>query len=75
MSDLKHAETKIDGQRRAIREHIAKFERYPDRNDKRTAVKTVERAQNEITSIKRRHPRVAARWEDTWKPPGGWDRG
>jgi hypothetical protein len=43
--DLKTTETKIAGHRKAIRAHIAKFERYPAAQDKAFALKTIERVQ------------------------------
>lgn len=66
--DLKKTETKIAGHRRAIREHIAKYERYPAAQDKAFALKTIERAQGTIRDLKRRQPRASSSYEDTWRP-------
>ncbi len=66
MSDEK---AKLDGQRRAIREHISKFERSTATQDKRFALKTIENCQREIRALKRRNPRLGASFEDTWQPP------
>lgn len=59
---------KIEGQRRAIREHIDKYARYPHEQDKRTALKTIQNAQRQIESLKRRNPRLGSSREDTWRP-------
>ncbi|WP_286928881.1 MULTISPECIES: hypothetical protein [Aeromicrobium] len=67
--DLKKTEAKIAGQRKAIRDHIAKYERYPAAQDKAFAVKTIERVQDTIRDLKRRQPRASSSYEDTWKPP------
>ena len=50
--------TKREGQRRAIREHIDKYRRYPRLQDKQTALKTVQNAQRQIADLKRRNPRL-----------------
>lgn len=38
---------KLEGQRRAIRERIDKYARYPHELDKRTALKTIQNAQRQ----------------------------
>jgi hypothetical protein len=60
---------KIAGQRRAVREHIAKFENYPNANDKAFALKTVRRCQNEISDLLAKHRHWDSSWEDDWNPP------
>jgi len=59
---------KLEGQRRAIREHINKHARYPNEQDKRTALKSIQNAQRQIESLKRRNPRLGSSREDTWRP-------
>lgn len=66
--DLRKTEKKIAGHRRAIREHIAKYERYPDDRDKAFALKTIERVQGTIRDLKHRQPRASSSYEDTWRP-------
>lgn len=67
--DLKRTETKLAGHRGAIREHIAKYERYPAPQDKAFALKTIARVQDTIRDLKRRQPRASSSYEDTWSPP------
>ena len=69
MADRKTTEAKIAGHRKAIREHIAKFERYPAAQDKAFALKTIQRVQGTIRDLKRRQPRASSSYEDTWQPP------
>ena len=59
---------KLDGHRRAIREHIEKYERYPAKQDKDFALKTIQRVQREIADLKRRNSRLGDSREDTWRP-------
>lgn len=62
--------SRIESQRRAIREHIEKFNRYPVRQDKEYALKTIYRCQNEIRNIKDRcSSYIESSWEDTWTAP------
>jgi hypothetical protein len=61
-------EAKLEGQRRAIREHIDKYSRYPSQRDKQTALKTIQNAQRHIADLKRRNPRFGDSREDTWRP-------
>ncbi|MFI5915145.1 hypothetical protein [Dactylosporangium sp. NPDC051541] len=62
------AEKKIQGHRKAVRDHIDKYRRYPDPNDKKFALKTIQRVQGEITSLKRRKATIRDSWEDSWRP-------
>jgi len=61
-------ERKIEGHRRAIREHIEKYKKYPDKHDKEFALKTIQRVQHEIADLKRRKPNIRASYEDSWRP-------
>ena len=59
---------KIDGHRRAIREHIDKIEAYAHDYDKDYAEKTVHRVQREIQSLKERcSSHIPDSWEDAWR--------
>jgi hypothetical protein len=60
--------TKLEGQRRAVRDHIDKYNRYPSQQEKQTALKTVQNAQSHIAALKRRNPRLGDSYEDTWRP-------
>jgi NADPH-dependent 7-cyano-7-deazaguanine reductase QueF-like protein len=60
---------KLAGQRKAVREHIGKYEEYPDAYDKAFALKTVRRVQNEISALRAKHKHWAYSWEDDWNPP------
>ncbi len=64
------AMSRIEGHRRAIREHIDKFERYPYPQDKEFALKTIQRCQNEIANLKRQcNVSIEDSWEDYWTAP------
>lgn len=58
----------LEGHRRAIRDHIAKYERYTDQHDKEFALKTVRRVQGRARALVRKHPTLANSWEDGWSP-------
>ena len=61
---------RIEGQRRAIREHIEKFNRYEYRQDKDFALKTISRCQREIEDLKRKcNVYIESSWEDSWSAP------
>ena len=63
------AEKLLEGQRRAIREHIDKYNRYEHSYDKDTALKTIRRCQGEIRDIKSScNVSTSDSWEDTWNP-------
>ena len=64
MSDV---ERKLAGHRRAVKEHIDKYNRYPAKQDKDFALKTIQRIQNEIADLKRRNRTAGSSWEDTWR--------
>jgi len=59
---------KIDGHRRAVRDHIDKYKRYPVQQDKDFALKTIRRVQGEIADLMRKNPRARSSWEDSWRP-------
>lgn len=67
-SSLSEAKVKVDGQRRAIREHVAKHENYPLQQDKTFATKTIRNCQSHIQEELRRYPQIRGSWEDSWKP-------
>lgn len=68
MGDTKDAEKKLEGQRRAIQEHINKYKTYPHAQDKDFALKTIRNAQQQIADIKKRAPNTSNSPLDTWKP-------
>jgi len=57
----------VEGQRRAIREHIEKYETLPER-DKYTALRTIQNAQNQIQKLKSRKSSLGYSYEDDWRP-------
>jgi len=60
---------KIEGHRAAIRGHIGKYNDYPVDYDKEFALKTIRRAQDEISKLKgRANVQIAYSWEDDWTP-------
>ena len=62
----------LEGHRSAVRDHIAKWRRYADANDKRFAEKTIENAHTHIAKIKSDHPSLnQASAEDFWTPRNG----
>ena len=66
------AKKDLDGARSAVREHIAKWRKYPDTNDKAFAAKTIERVQRDIAKIKSDHPSLSSSApEDSWNPRNG----
>ena len=59
----------IEGHRRAIREHIDKYNTYPYQYDKDYALKTIRRCQGEIETLKNQcNVYIESSWEDTWNP-------
>ena len=59
----------IEGQRRAIREHIEKYNSYPHQYDKDFALKTIRRCQGEIRTLKSQcNVSIDSSWEDDWNP-------
>jgi hypothetical protein len=65
---MSNEEKKVEGHRRAIREHIEKYQRYVDERDKNFALKTIQRVQKEIADLKRRKPNIRSKPEDSWRP-------
>ncbi|WP_146082398.1 hypothetical protein [Rathayibacter sp. AY1C5] len=66
--NLSQARAKLDGQRRAVREHIEKWKKYPEPYEKEGAWKTIQNAQSHIKKIRESHSALAASFEDTWRP-------
>ncbi|MDR2895769.1 MAG: hypothetical protein LBV30_03850 [Propionibacteriaceae bacterium] len=67
--NLAQARKAIEGQRAAIREHISKYHRYQHPDDKMTAWKTIQNAQEQIRKLKRRYPGLDSySSEDSWSP-------
>jgi len=64
------ARQELRGQRRAISEHVAKYQRYAQPYEKDFALKTIRSAQAHISRLKSSHPSLAhdSSWEDTWRP-------
>lgn len=62
------ARTKVDGHRKAIRDHIDKYKRYEDENDKRFALKTIANAQQQIADLRGKHSTIPPSAEDSWRP-------
>ena len=60
---------KIEAQRASIREHIDKYERYPNERDKQFALDTIPRCQERIASLKYScNVSIDSSWEDNWTP-------
>lgn len=59
---------KVDGQRRAIRMHIEKYQRFTLTYEKQTALRTIDLAQREIGNLRKRKPSIKESWEDRWRP-------
>ncbi|TDO68419.1 hypothetical protein EV651_102340 [Kribbella sp. VKM Ac-2571] len=68
--NLARAREKLDGQRRAVREHVEKWQRYVEAYEKNGALKTIQNAQRHIQKIKSDYPtlRNDNRSEDAWRP-------
>lgn len=60
--------TKLEGQRRAVREHIEKYNKYHDERDKNFALKTIRNCQNRISLILKKHSHWPSSYEDDWTP-------
>ena len=58
--------TKLAGHRKAIEEHIAKYEHYSHDQDKQYALKTIRRIQSEIRAIRNGNSHLAPDWQDDW---------
>jgi hypothetical protein len=67
-------EKKLEGGRRAVRQHIAKFNEFKRLEDKRFALRSISIAQNEIASVRRQHPQWPKSDEDDWEPTRGWEK-
>jgi hypothetical protein len=64
------ARDELEGQRRAIRQHVDKYRRYTEKYEKDFALKTIRNAQTQISRLKSRYPSVSrdSSWEDNWRP-------
>jgi hypothetical protein len=60
----------LEGMRKAVEEHIGKYQSYPDRQDKETALKTIQRVQGDIAATKAKHPSLTndSSRLDSWRP-------
>nr|WP_315468627.1 hypothetical protein [uncultured Undibacterium sp.] len=65
-------EKKLAGHRASVREHVKKFDQYPDERDKDFALKTISRVQTEIASLLKQHAHWKSSWEDGWEAPRNW---
>ena len=62
----------LDGARGAAREHIEKWRKYPNEQDKGFALKTLDRVQRDIAKLKSDHPSLnSSSPEDTWTTRNG----
>lgn len=62
------AKKELESMRSSVSEHVEKYKRYPDKNDKEFALKTIRRVQAEIQRIKAKHPSLQGSSWDTWSP-------
>lgn len=64
------ARKKLEGHRAAVRDHIAKYKRYAEPYEKHGALRTVQRAQDQIQRLKAAHPSLKHDFDpvDTWRP-------
>ena len=60
-------QTKVEGQRAAIREHVAKYLAYEDQA-KNMALRTIRNAQGYIEKIRAKATSIRGSWEDFWDP-------
>lgn len=64
------ARQELQGQRRAISQHVDKYKRYTQSYEKDFALKTIRNAQQQIARLKSAHPSLKhdSSWEDGWRP-------
>jgi len=64
------ARKQLAGHRAAVKEHIEKYRRYAEQYEKDGALKTVVRAQGEISKLKDKHPTLMYDTDpvDAWRP-------
>ena len=64
------ARQELQGQRRAVSEHVDKYQKYNQSYEKEFALKTIRNAQQQIARLKSSHPSLSrdSSWEDTWRP-------
>jgi hypothetical protein len=70
MGDNKDIREKIKGHRKAIAQHIKKYNSYPHQQDKDFALKTIKRVQAIIAELKKEVPGIEKKEEDSWAPSG-----
>jgi hypothetical protein len=63
---------KLESHRKAIQEHIEKWQRYESDYDKRFALDTISRIQEEIRRLKARNSSLDYSWEDDWSSSNDW---
>lgn len=68
--NLAKAREQLSGHRKAVEEHIEKWRRYPDQQDKSFALKTIENAQGHIAKLKQKYPALSRDTNkfDSWRP-------
>ena len=64
----KDVQKKIDAQRKAVRDHIEKYNKYPNQQDKDFALKTIRHVQKNISALREKQPTISPSYEDTWNP-------
>lgn len=68
--NIARARKELESARKAVAEHVDKWKRYTEKQDKDFAAKTVKRVQGDIQKLKSNHPSLNKdSWEDTWAPP------
>lgn len=66
--NTKRAKEQVDGHRKAIRDHIAKWRAFTSQQDKDFALKTIRNAQGHISKLRSDHPSIDSSSEDSWRP-------
>ena len=64
------ARKELAGMRKAVADHIEKYQRYVEPYEKQGALKTVQRVQGDIARLKSKHPSLKDDSDrvDTWRP-------
>jgi hypothetical protein len=60
----------LKGQRRAVSEHVERYKRTGQPQDKESALRTIRIAQRHIAKLKSSYPGLSrdTSWEDDWRP-------
>lgn len=68
--NLAQARQKLDGQRKAVRAHVKKWQEHKEPYEKNVAWKTIQNAQGHIAKIKSDHPTLKNDNDraDSWRP-------